>query len=768
MVIHTAGNKRRGKRAAGLTTDDHGNDLTPMNGVPRFAPNFTVYVLPSDVVCLYSEDRKFFLHGKLYCALASAIGKGGKSVREHIRSLAPDFPPDKIHEALKRLADRRHIVFESRSSLGEVAAYWASLGLPLGTARKNLRKCRVRIRSIDVHGAAELGAALKGLSVRVVKGPADLTITLVSDYLDDELAALNRRHLADHTRWLLVQPSGIFPLVGPVFGPDDSPCWLCLADRMKRNREVKALLGRGEAHCVAVSPLTRRPLGRSGTELASVEIAKAIATDFRTELRDHIVSLDLLGSTIVKHYVATRPQCPACGSKKLRDPRRAPAPVEVASGGKLVMTSGGYRTASSQATVARFRKHVSPLTGVISRLERIEANLPLNTNYRATHNFSAPAHTVHELRAGLGGGSFGKGSTAEQSEASALMEAIERYSGIFQGDEIRVKRRFMDFHQGEAILPNDVLLYSDAQHRQHNTPSDSEHGQTTPAPFDPLAEIEWSPLWSLREKRFKYLPTTLLYFFYKGPAAFLADSNGCAAGNTLEEAINQGFLELVERDAYAIWWYNRLQRPEVDLAQFDESYIRDLRKQLTETGRRLWVLDITSDLGIPTFVAITHWMKNGQENIEFGSGAHFDARIAMLRALTELNQFLSIGLMGGGSGEKSSLDGVTPLRLRDYPYLTPNEDSAARPCLASKRDHVDTGEQVAACVRLVGREGLDFLVLDQTRPDIDAPVARVVVPGLRHFYRRFAPGRLYDVPVRLGWLNRPLHENELNPIHPHT
>ncbi len=112
MVIHTAGNKRRDKRSAGLTTGDRGNDLTPMNGVPRFAPNFTVYVLPSDVVCLYSEDRKFFLHGRLYCALASAIGKGGKSVREHIRGLAQDFPPDKIHEALKRLADRRYIVLE--------------------------------------------------------------------------------------------------------------------------------------------------------------------------------------------------------------------------------------------------------------------------------------------------------------------------------------------------------------------------------------------------------------------------------------------------------------------------------------------------------------------------------------------------------------------------------------------------------------------------------------------------------------------------------
>ena len=110
-------------------------------------------------------------------------------------------------------------------------------------------------------------------------------------------------------------------------------------------------------------------------------------------MNDHIVSLDLLGATIAKHYVAARPQCPACGRKKLRDPRRAPAPIELAAGGKLVMTSGGYRTVPSRATVARFRKHVSPLTGVVSRLERIDADLPLNTNYYATHNFSAARRT---------------------------------------------------------------------------------------------------------------------------------------------------------------------------------------------------------------------------------------------------------------------------------------------------------------------------------------------------------------------------------------
>ena len=733
--------------------------------IPQFAPNFSIFVLPPDVVCLYSEDRKFFLHGEMFCRLASAIADGGKSVREIFRTLARDFPPDQIEEAIKRLVDRGHVIMASKSSAGPVAAYWASLGLAAGSAEKNLENCRVRLEAIDVEGAAEFEDALRQFGVRVVKRSPDLTVTLVNDYLEGRLAELNRKHLAERSRWLVVQPSGIFPLVGPLFRPGEGACWTCLADRMTRNRQVKAMLDREQARCVAPSPLVRGTLGQSGVQLGAVEIAKAIATGFRTPLNDHIVSLDLLGATIVKHYVAARPQCPSCGRKTLRNPRRAPEPIELRASQKLVMTSGGYRSASSAATVARFRKHVSPLTGVVSRLERIEADLPLNTNYFASHNFSAPAKSVNELRTGLRNGSFGKGSTAEQGEASALMEAIERYSGIFQGDEIRTIRRFTDFPAGDAISPNDVLLFSETQLAVNNP---DEPPAWTPDLFDPSAEIEWSPVWSLRDGRFKYLPTSILYFFHRGQGEFLADSNGCAAGNTLEEAIVQGFLELVERDAYAIWWYNRLQRAEVDVGQLDDTYVKELRYQLAETGRRLWVLDISSDLAIPSFIAITHWMHDSRENIEFGSGSHFDGRIALLRALTEVNQFLSIGLMGGGSGDKSSLDGQTPLRLHDYPFLTPSNKPPLPLELGSKFGRLDVSEQVRACVNLVSKAGLDFLVLDQTRPDIGVPVVRVVVPGLRHFYRRFGPGRLYDVPVKLGLRDRPLSETELNPIHPHT
>src|SRR5262245_50676857 len=97
------------------------------NDVPLFAPNFTVYLLPGDAVCLYSEDRKFFLHGELYCALASAIGEGGRTFRQLVSELERKFPTDKIEEALKRLVDRRFIVGKPHGFLVTVADYWASI-----------------------------------------------------------------------------------------------------------------------------------------------------------------------------------------------------------------------------------------------------------------------------------------------------------------------------------------------------------------------------------------------------------------------------------------------------------------------------------------------------------------------------------------------------------------------------------------------------------------------------------------------------------------
>jgi oxazoline/thiazoline synthase len=313
-----------------------------------------------------------------------------------------------------------------------------------------------------------------------------------------------------------------------------------------------------------------------------------------------------------------------------------------------------------------------------------------------------------------------------------------------------------------------VMLFSEAQYRQSELPPGERNPATAaPSPFDSTAEIEWTPVWSLRDERFKYFPTSLIYFFHKGPGdnQATADSNGCAAGNTLEEAIHQGFLELVERDSYAMWWYNRVQRPQVDFSGLDDAYVRELTSQLAATGHKVWMLDITSDLGVPSYVAISHKVHDDHEHLEFGSGSHFDARIAALRALTELNQFLSVGAMEGDGPHGE--DGPA-LLLRDHPYLLPSDAPMVRPDFSSKLGLLDRREQVLTCMRTVKQAGMDFLVLDQTRPDIEVPVARVIVPGMRHFYIRFAPGRLYDIPVKLGWLERPRTEAELNPVQPPT
>jgi bacteriocin biosynthesis cyclodehydratase domain-containing protein len=720
------------------------------SGEIRFSPNFSVYILPPDGVCLYSENRKIFLRGELYCAVASRIG-GGEHPQAIVDVLSGEFPPDNIDEAIARLLDRRFVV--AADLIDETAAgYWASLGLAGETAAENLWKTSVQIESMAAAGQNELDAALRKFGVRVVDHSADLAVVLVDDYLDGQLIEFNRQRLAQRQDWLLVQPLGIFPLIGPVFRRGKSACWTCLADRMKWNRQIKAFLDRTHARCVAASPLARNMLAPSAIGLAAPEIAKAIASGFRTDLQHHVVSLDLLSSMVVRHHIPARPQCPSCGSKEARDLDRPPVPTRLRVGGKAVMTSGGYRTVAPAETIARFRKLVSPLTGIVSQLERIKSEQPLDFTFVAKHSFSPRPEAVNALQVQVIADAYGKGSTVDQAEASALMKAVERRCGIFHGDEIRTIGRFADFAAGEAILPNDILLSGDTS-------------------FDRSAEIEWSPVWSVRDECFKQVSTGLLYFFHDaaGKNQFNASSNGCAAGNTHEEAVLQGFLELVERDACAIWWYNRLQRAGIDLDRLGDSYIRDLRTQFAAQGRSLWMLDLTSDIDIPVVMAVAHWKEEGRERIEFAAGAHFELRVAALRAMTGLNQLFAVDRIRRAAAAPpivADRGDALPVPLRKHAYVLPHGKATTRRARSQKFADLDRRDQVLGCVKLAQGLGLDFLVLDQTRPDVGVPVVRVIVPGLRPFDRRFAPGRLYDVPVKLGLRKRALRKTDLNPLDP--
>jgi ribosomal protein S12 methylthiotransferase accessory factor len=278
----------------------------------------------------------------------------------------------------------------------------------------------------------------------------------------------------------------------------------------------------------------------------------------------------------------------------------------------------------------------------------------------------------------------------------------------------------------------------------------------------------------LTRERHVHLATQLLYHGARaGPDTdethAIGCSNGNAAGNTLEEAILQGFLELVERDATAIWWYNRLRRPAVDVAAFGDPWVDALLEHHRAQGRACWALDITSDLGIPAIVAISARADGGDEQMLFGLGCHLDARIAVQRAFAEMNQMLAMADPDGTIAIEA-LDAETANWLRvatraAQPHMTP--DPAApprRPADFPARASGDLRTDILTCQGIVEAKGLELLVLDHTRPDVGLPVVKVVVPGLRHFWARFGAGRLYDVPVAMGWLPAPLSEDALNPI----
>src|ERR1700728_3412394 len=100
MATHTGGNKHSDAHA-GVVAGDPAQRTTQVNrkDVPQFAPNFSVYVLPPDAVFFYSEDRKFFLHGELFCIVADLIAKG-KTFGQIVRELTKRFPADVVAQAI--------------------------------------------------------------------------------------------------------------------------------------------------------------------------------------------------------------------------------------------------------------------------------------------------------------------------------------------------------------------------------------------------------------------------------------------------------------------------------------------------------------------------------------------------------------------------------------------------------------------------------------------------------------------------------------------
>jgi oxazoline/thiazoline synthase len=740
---------------------------------PRLKAHLDVVSVDGDKLFLLDAGKHFLLEGRAAARLGPLLD-GTRELSELLTEVGDELPLPEVLRTLGKLEALGYLAEGSSGGDREAVAYWDAAGIAPAAGAAGLAKPVELLGAGDVP-LAGLDAALRSSGLLV--GAGEIAVVVGDDYLHPELDALNRRLHDEGRSWVLAKLTGMQVWLGPFVRPGETACWACLAERLRGNRQLERYLA-GKNGRAVVLPSAGAALTstlQAGVGLLATELAEILATGRSPRLENTLVTLELATLASESHHVVRQPLCPVCGDPGLA--ARRPVRIELESRLKGFASDGGYRVQRPEETYERLIKHVSPITGAVSSLKRqtTEDN-GVAYSYSSGHNFALMQDSLYFLRRNLRGRSGGKGRTEVQAKVSAICEAIERFNGVFRGDEPRTRAAYAELGE-RAVHIEELLLFSDRQYagRDEWNARQVAGYHLVPERLEPERPIDWTACWSLTEESERLVPTAYCYFGHPDMLErfFCAsDANGNAAGNTIEEATLQGLMELVERDSVALWWYNRARRPALDLDSLGEPYVDVLREHYAGLDRELWVLDLTSDLGIPVYSAVSYRKDGPTQDILIGFGAHLDPRTAALRALTELNQFLPAvnelnpdGTTNYWMDDPDAISWWRTATLDSDPHVLPDPE---QPVTRLQDDEPiasdDIAEDVSRAVARIAAAGHEVIVLDQTRPDIELNVVKVLAPGLRHFWRRLGPGRLYDVPPRLGWLPEPLAEDALNPL----
>ena len=350
----------------------------------------------------------------------------------------------------------------------------------------------------------------------------------------------------------------------------------------------------------------------------------------------------------------------------------------------------------------------------------------------------------------------GKGPTRMDAKASALMESIERYSSLpsgnrnkmIQGSYKEVSKVSKILHPSNVVEPM-ILEYDDEMIMDFLSGYDLVNNDRILIPA-PLALFRYSPK-----------PPAINPFAYH-------HTNGLASGNVLEEAICHSLCELIERDAASLAElnasalpYNFLRTmtkylsdngleidpvdgtefvdddskyPDVDISNIDFKPISNLVKKFNDAKIPLIIKDITSPIGVPTFNASSiEWITEDYGYLAEGHGTHPDARIALLRAITEVSQTRAANIQGARDD------------LRKISYGNSNSDEKKTWQFMKSKNTIQFSDIKSfinddilddinfILSRLVSNGLKQVIVVDLTNPQIMIPVVRTIVPGLETF-----------------------------------
>ena len=310
----------------------------------------------------------------------------------------------------------------------------------------------------------------------------------------------------------------------------------------------------------------------------------------------------------------------------------------------------------------------------------------------------------------------GKGATVEESRISAIMEGIERYSAEVHDRNIRVAPYEQLAGHEPAINPKDLIL---------------PEGALT----DRL--MSWCEGYDIANNEPVLVPAYAVFHpvppRHRGP--FRTSSNGLASGNTLEEAVFHALSEVVERDAWSMVEATRDTGPAV--VNIDDPVILDMQKKFADAQVEVIVRDITSDIGIPTMAAVADdILLKDPSLLTIGIGTHTSARIAVMRALTEVAQSRLTQIHGAREDTtladlRKKMGYERAKRINGYWF---RDNGVVNYADIPSLDTDDFLKDIRFIIDALGKKGLDrVIVVDLTREEIGIPVVRVIVPGLEVF-----------------------------------
>ncbi|WP_017607924.1 TOMM precursor leader peptide-binding protein [Nocardiopsis xinjiangensis] len=607
-------------------------------------------------------------------------------------------------------------------------------------------------------------------------------VVVVSDsWLEDPLGRARYGGSGDDAPVLPVSAELGHVVIGPLTFPEEPGCWTCAESRRERNRE-----DREEFNAVFTrhrKALTTRPSSWL-TTFACDTVATLVEADLRAaaagegpRTRSALVFVSLADLSVRTHRFLPDPLCPECGV----------LPDDTAECAEVTLTprpkphAGAFRLRAAEreheAVTAAF---VDSETGLVPRVRTAdEGGLPVAVAPLAIRGTTATES------------GWGRSHDYRSSEATAVLEAVERWGGLQPGGKRTTVRAAYRDLRGSAIDPRSLGLHTGHQNGFPFTP------------FHDGLELRWVWAHSFGRGRPVLVPETYAYYgahlmHTDEPMPVYEVSNGCALGANWEEAVLHGLLEVAERDAFLLAWYARRPLPRIASDSARDRRVPLLRAHLEEeTDREITLLETTVEQRIPCVWALARNRHGdpGRAAVVCAGGAHLDPERAVLNALRELGPILSsLDRALGSRREHVSRLAADPDEVRtmgdhsllyadpsvsgrlDFLRTSTRERSLPEMREASvKVSPADLTDDLRAAVQRYLDTGLDVLVVDQTTSEhraADLSCVKVIVPGtlpmtFGHRRRRVhGLPRLYSIPRLLGDPDPPSTEADLNP-YPH-